>query len=102
MEKTFQLEPKELQFYSSLEQEQQQALAQVGALSLDLEAAKTSLQTVQERHRSFIRTAVLHRGIDQFHSARITQGQLHCSLPDVPPELPPPAPDKQLVNGAPL
>jgi len=94
VEKTFQLDQHEVQYSAMLEQELQESLARVATLMLELEAAKTNLQMSQERNRSFVRTIVVHRGLDQVQAARITRGNLVCSLPDVSPETIP-----QRVNG---
>lgn len=101
MEKTFKLEPKELAAHNQLEQERTQTLAQIGGLSLDLEAAKQRLNSALEHQRSFIRSALIHRGVDQFQAAQIMNGSVICSIPDEPMAAPAEVIEGRHVNGAP-
>lgn len=91
MERTFTLEPPEQRALAGLEQEQTQTLAQVGALMLDLDAAKQRLTLVQERQRSFVRSVVSARNIENFADARVLNGQVIVRLPDEPMLPAPPA-----------
>ena len=84
MEKQFQLDPREQQQMAQIEQGRTQALASIGALSLDMETAKRALDVAQERHRSFLQGAVAARGIEQFENARTVNGSLVVILPDEP------------------
>ena len=84
MEKTYHLDQKEGSFLSQLEQERVQALAAVGALSLDMEQARKQLDSVADRHRSFIRQTLVSRGVERYDNARAVNGALIVTLPDVP------------------
>lgn len=105
MEKTIQLDSKESAMVAAIDQERTNALAQVGALSLDMEQARKNLDSAAERQRSFIRQALAIRGIDRFDNARVQNGALHVSMPE---EMPAPSGLSQditkmveRVNGAP-
>lgn len=84
MEKTYQLDQRETMLLGQLDQERTQALAVVGALSLDMETARKNLDAAAERQRGFIKQAVVARGIDRYENARAANGQLFVSLPDEP------------------
>ena len=92
-QKAFSLEAPEQQFLEGLNNERQQALAQYGALSLDMDVAKKSLESIQERQRAFVRQALMQRGVQDFQSARINGTQVECVLADAPG--PVPIPDAQ-------
>ena len=85
MEKSFQLDPKETALLGQLDQERTQALAMIGALSLDMEQARKNLDNAAERQRGFIRQAMSNRGIDRFDNARVQNGALLVTLPDSNP-----------------
>jgi hypothetical protein len=85
MEKTFQLDQKEQAMLLQVEQERTQALAMVGALSLDMEQAKKNLEMAQERQRSFLRQALVSRGVDRYENARAQNGALVVSVADAMP-----------------
>ncbi|HEY6272612.1 MAG TPA: hypothetical protein VIX19_11550 [Terriglobales bacterium] len=87
MEKSYQLEQREVANLSQLEQERTQALAMIGALSLDMEQAKKNLDSSAERQKAFVRQALANRGIDKYENARTQQGTLFVSLSDPPPDL---------------
>jgi hypothetical protein len=88
MEKQFQLSSQESMTMAAIDQARTQALAAIGALSLDMEQARKQLDTAVERQRSFIHAAVGARGIDEFATARVVNNALVVSLPD-PPSLSP-------------
>jgi hypothetical protein len=103
MEKTFQLDQREAMTIQQMDQERTQALAMVGALSLDMEQARKNLDATAERQKAFLRQAVANRGIDRYENARTQNGQLFVSLPDpppAPPQLPEAAKPQTQVNGA--
>jgi len=87
MERTFTLEQKELAMLSAVDQERTQALAMVGALSLDMEQARKNLDSAQERQRSFIRQALVSRGIERYENAQARNGTLIVTMPDEPPAI---------------
>lgn len=94
MEKTFNLDQKEAGLIAQLDQDRMQALAQVGALSLDMEQARKNLEATAERQRAFIRQAMLTRGVERFDNARVQNGALIVTIsePALPiPIAPPPA-----------
>ena len=106
MEKTFQLDQKEAAMLTQVDQERMQALAMIGALSLDMEQAKKNLDTAAERQRSFIRQTLSNRGIERYENARAANGSLIVTVPDAPPAPPPDslpesAPGRRL-NGSPV
>jgi hypothetical protein len=82
MEKTFQLDQKELAMIAQADQERTQALAQVGALSLDMEQARKNLDAAAERQRYFIRQIVMNRGVERFESARVQNGAIVVTVPE--------------------
>lgn len=93
MEKTFQLDQKESGLLAQLDQERTQALAAVGALSLDMEQARKNLDSAAERQRGFIRQCLSTRGVEQFQNARLNNGALVVTMPEAMPQLNlPPAP----------
>ena len=82
MEKTFSLDAREAQTAQQLDQERTQALAAIGALSLDMEQARKNLDGAAERQRAFVRATLAARNIDQFDNARVANGALVVTLPD--------------------
>jgi|SRR5215831_5773631 len=102
MEKSFQLDQKEAVLLGQLDQERTQALAMVGALSLDMEQARKNLDSAADRQRSFIRQALTNRGIERYENARAANGALIITLPDQPTEpMPEPPPVGRRLNGPP-
>ena len=85
MEKTFQLDQKELAVLQQADQERTMALAQVGALSLDMETARKNLDAAQERQKFHIRQAVTARGIERFAAARQQDSTLIVAIMEEPP-----------------
>jgi len=86
-----------------MDQERTQALAIVGALSLDMEQARKNLDSTAERQRAFIRQALNNRGVDRYENARASNGTLIVSVPDqvdLPLE-PMRIVDSKTVNGSP-
>lgn len=98
MEKTIQLDQRELQAVAGIEQEVMQANAQWGMLRRQLDQADKICEQVVEKQRSFIRQALADHGIQRFENARPAPGAIIVTLPDVP-EATSPAPPK--ANGAP-
>jgi hypothetical protein len=84
MEKSYQLDQREAALLGQMDQERTQALAAVGALSLDMEQARKNLDAVAERQRSFLRQALSQRGIDRYENARMVNGALVVAMPDAP------------------
>jgi hypothetical protein len=102
MEKVIQLDQKEQTMLGQVDQERTQALAVVGALSLDMEQARKNLDAAAERQRSFIRQALTSRGVERYENARAQNGSLIVTMPDeMPPQLPVPTGGSKLerVNG---
>lgn len=81
-EKSFQLDQKETTLLGQLDQERTQALAMVGALSLDMEQARKNLDTAAERQRAFIRQALSNRNVERYDNARVQNGALLVAIPD--------------------
>jgi len=91
MEKSFQLDHREIAALQQFDQARTQALAMVGALTLDMEQAKKNLETAQEGQRAFIRQALAIRDVDRYENARAANGTLLVTLPDdALAEMPPP------------
>jgi uncharacterized membrane protein len=84
MEKSYQLDQKEMNQLQPLDQERTNALAMIGALSLDMEQARKNLETASERQRAFIRQALSARGVERYDNARLQNGALSVTLPDNP------------------
>ena len=84
MERTFQIDQREAQQLQQMDQERVQALAAIGALSLDMEAARKNLDAVAERQRAFVRQACDKRGLDKYDGARMQSGTLYVTVPDMP------------------
>jgi hypothetical protein len=82
MEKTIQLDQRELQQAGQIDQARMQALAQIGALSMDMEQAKRNLEVANEQQRSFMRQALAAHGIEQFDSARPVPNGILVTIPD--------------------
>ena len=82
MEKTIQLDPREMQQATGIEEQRMRALAQIGALSLDMEQARKNHEVANERQREFIRQVLESRGIEQFDSARAVPNGILVSIPD--------------------
>ena len=104
MEKTFELDQKEAGYLAQVDQERTQALAMVGALSLDMEAARKNLDTAAERQRSFIRQALSTRGVERYENARAANGSIIVTMPEGMPTfgstLPAESGVPKLVNGS--
>jgi hypothetical protein len=71
MEKTVDLTYQEQQLLSSFESERQQALAMYGALALDMDNAKKTLESALEKQRAFLRSTLITKGIDRYENARL-------------------------------
>ena len=84
MEKSIKWEGNEAMMMQGLDQKKTQALAQIGALMMDLETAKKNLEAVNEEFKSAIRNALASRGINQVETARPVPGGLIVNIPDVP------------------
>jgi hypothetical protein len=82
MEKVIHLEQKEAGLLQQHDQERKEALAVVGALSLDMEQARKTLETVADRQRTFIRHALMTRGVDTYENARAHNGAIIVTIAD--------------------
>ena len=87
MEKSFQLEPREMQNLQALETERKEVLAQIGALSLDMEAAKKKLAGSMEAQKHFLRNALSNRGLDNFQTAKLVGNEIIVTLSEDMPNL---------------
>ena len=76
MEKTYQLDQKELNALAVIDQEKTQALAMIGGLSLDMEQARKNLELAIERQKSIVRQALSARGVERYENARAQNGTL--------------------------
>jgi hypothetical protein len=110
MEKTFKLEQKELAALEQMQKYRDQVLAQYGALSLEMRTAEQRLSATVEHQQSFLKSALLYRGVEQHRGAQIVNGSIVVTVADE--EMPtmgastiPPSSgqviDMQRVNGAP-
>jgi multidrug resistance efflux pump len=82
MEKTFNLDQREVNSFQQFDQARTQALAMIGALTLDMEQARKNLDSAAEQQRAFIRQALASRNVDRYENARAANGQLIVTLPD--------------------
>jgi hypothetical protein len=82
MEKAFPLDQKETTQLQQLDQERTQVLAVIGALSLDMEAAKKNLEASAERQRTFIRQALEKRNVERYENAQVRNGAILATVPD--------------------
>jgi hypothetical protein len=85
MEKSYQLDQKEMTQLQPIEQERTGALARFGGLSLDMEQARKNLDAAAERLRAFIRQALTARGVERYDGALVQNGTLLVALPDSNP-----------------
>jgi hypothetical protein len=94
MEKTITFSRSEMMQLQQLEMERQQLLAQIGEIMLNLESARKSLDTCNEKRNQFVRGIILNNGIGQFKSVRPTENGMVVIIPDEEPE-----PQIAKVNG---
>ena len=98
MEKAYSLKPEEMAFMQQMRAEETHALAQFGAATLELQAAEKRLAAMREKEQTFVRTALVGRGVTNFETARVNGPNIECKLPDPPPA--PAAPATEKPNGA--
>jgi len=96
MQKAFSLQQNELNQANALEEERKNILAQIGALTLDMETARAALPVADQKRRQFLASLVQHYGVTDYRGARLENGNLICDLPDAPE---PPAIPPSRVNG---
>jgi hypothetical protein len=87
MEKAFQLEPRETQAFALLERERKDALAEIGGLSLQMEAARKTLDTVMARQEAYLRNMLTNRGVDRYDGVQLANNHMIVRLPDLAPEV---------------
>lgn len=100
MEKTIQLDQRELQQAQAIDQELMQAWAQIGVLSEQQKQAEKNRDKAIEKQKDLMQQALLARGIERHMGARpgTQAGTLIVILPD---EAPPPPVEASKPNGAP-
>jgi hypothetical protein len=96
MEKTIQLDQREIQAAQGIDQELTQAWAQIGMFSEQLDQARKARDQATEKQRGLIRQALAAHGIERFENAR-PGAQMGTILVVVPDE---PALPAAKVNGA--
>lgn len=103
MEQSFNLNPKEIQSMTTMEQENLRLNARYGMLRREQDDLDKRIGASENEQRAFIRRALQERGCEQFLSARIDQGQILCTLPDQPAMevIPPAATLKEKPNAKP-
>ena len=102
MEKTYHLDQTEQAMLTQVDQERTNALAMVGALSLDMEQARKNLDSAAERQRAFIRQALATRGVTQYENAKAQNAVLVVTMPDARPSVETGGPIPiERVNGSP-
>ena len=84
MQKAYSLDPHEMRQAQQLDEERRTVLAQIGALTLDMEAARAQLPIVEQRRRQHLQSLVDQHGIKEYRSARIEGNNLICDMPDMP------------------
>jgi hypothetical protein len=82
MEKSIAFSPIETALFQQMEQERTNALAQIGALMMDLETAKKNLEMANERRNTFVKQIIAGNGINQFESVRPSREGLVVSIPE--------------------
>jgi len=94
MQKAFSLQPNEMNQATALDEERKTVLAQIGALTLDMETARAALPVVEQKRREFLASLVKQYQVGDYRSARLEGSNLICDMPDPPQAMPP-----QRVNG---
>ena len=85
MEKTIQLDQRELQTAQAIDQELMRAWAQIGVLSEQFKQAEKTRERVIEKQRDFLQQAVAARGITSYNNAQPgPNGTVVITLPDEP------------------
>lgn len=101
MQKAYSLQPNEINQAQQLDEERKTCLAQIGALTLDMETARAQLPLVDQKRRQYLQSLVERYGVTEYRSARIDGNNLVCDLPDGPSAQasPLPVPDAGKPNG---
>jgi hypothetical protein len=84
MERSYELQPNELQQQQALNEENQQALAQFGSLTLQMETLRARLPKIEEKQRELVNQVAQRHGVTHFLAARIVNRSLICLFPDEP------------------
>jgi len=84
MQKAFSLQQNEINQAQALEEERKNVLAQIGALTIDMENARAALPIVEQKRRQFLGALVQQYGVTDYRGARLENGNLICDLPDAP------------------
>jgi phosphoglycolate phosphatase-like HAD superfamily hydrolase len=85
MQKAYSLQSHEINQAQQLDEERKTVLAQIGALTLDMEAARAQLPIVEQRRRQHLQNLVQQHGVTEYRSARIEGPNLICDVPDEQP-----------------
>lgn len=107
MQRAFSLQPYEVAQAQTLDQERQALFGRFGALTLEMEAVRAQLPSVEQRTRTMIQSFAQRIGVRNYSSARIDGANLICELPEEAPQpTPPPAviehAEVQRINGEPV
>jgi hypothetical protein len=92
MQRAFSLQPHEINQAQQIDEERKTVLAQIGALTLDMETARAQLPVVEQKRRQYLANLVQLYGITDYRAARLEGGNLICDLPDAPQAQAPPDP----------
>ncbi len=84
MQKAFSLQQHEISQANALDEERKSVLAQIGALTLDMETARAQLPNVEQKRREFLAGLVKQYVAGDYRSARLENGNLVCDVPDAP------------------
>lgn len=80
MEKTIQLDQKEIQAHSEITRELTLAWAQIGVMMEQLDQARRARDQLIEKQRALIKQAVTDRGINKFENARLIENTIMLNV----------------------
>lgn len=81
MEKTIKWDATEDAQMKVIENDRTQVMARIGALMMELEEVKKTLEAVNGRQRAAVQQVLQNRGITTFESARPIQGGIVLTIP---------------------
>lgn len=99
MQKAFSLQPHERQQAQQLDEERKTILAQIGALTLDMESARAQLPIVEQKRRQHLQNLIQQYCVGDYRAAKLEDGNLICDVVEAQePKGPLPVPPR--VNGS--
>jgi hypothetical protein len=88
MQKAFSLQPHETAQAQALDEERRNLLARLGGATLEMEAVRSQLPTLDQRGRTLVQSVAQRVGVREFLTARIDGPNLVCELPNETPAPP--------------